>query len=247
MVSTSPDYARRIRVLIQDAIATGRPYDAVHIEHFRGAVAADLFQPLDARVVYDAVDCLAALAEQAQKHGPRRAVRLVAAAERWRTRRAEDQLLDYADTVSVVAERDWAAMIRDRRIANVVVVPNGVERSPLGPGRLPDRPRAVFTGKLSYHANQAAAQWLLEEIWPLVRREMPAAELTIAGADPPAWLRETASRQGAKLIANPPDMDDVIRAARVAVAPIVYSVGIQNKVLEAMAAGRPVVTTTSAV
>lgn len=246
MVATSPEFASRIRVLIQDAVEDGRPYDAVHIEHFRGAAASDLIRGLNAHVVLDAVDCLAELAAQAQRNGSRWTVRAVAAAESWRTRRAEDRLLDVADVVTVVAERDWAAMTRDRMLDNVLVVPNGVERSHLGLGRLPGARRAIFTGKLSYHANEAALRWLLDDIWPLVKDRVPEAELTIAGDEPPGWLRKAAAGREFVLVANPPEMEPLIRNARVAVAPIVYSVGIQNKVLEAMAAGRPVVTTGSA-
>jgi polysaccharide biosynthesis protein PslH len=246
MVSTSPRFAHCVRKQIAAAEMAGRPYDVVHIEHFRGAVAANLFQGLDAHVVYDAVDCLAALAQQAQMFGVDRRVRIVAGLERTRTQRAEDRLIDQASFISVVAERDRMAMVRGRAIENVVVIPNGVESAVVRLGPLPDLPRAVFTGKLSYHANQAALKWLLDSIWPQVRRALPTAELTVAGADPPEWVRQATRAAGIILIANPPDMPSVLRTARVAVAPITYSVGIQNKVLEAMGAGLPVVASSSA-
>ena len=246
MVSTSPRFARCVRKQLALAKLGGRPYDVVHIEHFRGAVAANLFHGLDAHVVYDAVDCLTALAEQAQAFGVDHRVRIVAGLERGRTQRAEDRLVDQASFVSVVAERDRIAMVRNRPIENVIVIPNGVERAVARPGPLPDLPRAVFTGKLSYHANQAALKWLLDSIWPQVRRAMPTAQLTVAGADPPEWVRQATRAAGIILIANPPDMPGVLRTARVAVAPVTYSVGIQNKVLEAMGAGLPVVASSSA-
>lgn len=246
MVSTSPRFARCVREQLVTAELSGRPYDVVHIEHFRGAVAANLFQGLDAHVVYDAVDCLTALAEQAQAFGVDRRVRIVAGIERGRTQRAEDRLIEQASFISVVAERDRIAMVRDRPIKNVVVIPNGVERAVARPAPLSDVPRAVFTGKLSYHANQAALKWLLDGIWPQVRQALPTAELTIAGADPPEWVLQATHTAGVILIANPPNMSSVLRTARVAVAPITYSVGIQNKVLEAMGAGLPVVASSSA-
>jgi len=246
MVSTSPEFALTLRRLLATAEEAGRRFDAVHIEHFRGAAAAGLGRDIEARVIYDAVDCLAALAAQACTHGVQSSVRIMARAEIWRTRRAEDRLIDAADVVSVVAERERAAMVRGRLCEHVVVIPNGVERAVSRPGRLPDLPRVVFTGKLSYHANQAALKWLFDEVWPRVLRLRPAAELTIAGADPPQWVREASRAAGIVLIANPPDMAGVLRTARVAVAPVTYSVGIQNKVLEAMGAALPVVATSSA-
>lgn len=247
MVSTSPEFARTLRSLILDAKRAGRPFDSVHIEHFRGANAANLAEGLDAHVVYDAVDCLSVLAEQARTGAIDRKVRLVAGTERWRTRRAEDLLIDRADFIAVVAERDRTAMVRERSLEHVVVIPNGVERAVSRPGRLTEIPRVVFTGKLSYHANQAALRWLVEDIWPRVRQSVAAAELTVAGADPPEWLRRAAGSTGISVVANPPDMNIVLRSARVGVAPMTYSVGIQNKVLEAMGAALPVVATRSAV
>ena len=106
MVSTSRRFASQARSLIQGARRDGEPYDAIHVEHFRGAVALDLESGLDARVVYDAVDCLADLARLARKHNPDRRVRLVAGYEEGPTRSAERRILERADVVTVVSERD---------------------------------------------------------------------------------------------------------------------------------------------
>lgn len=244
MFSTSPTFAARIRQLIRQANDQGFPYAAIHVEHLRGAAAANLWRGINARVVYDAVDCLAELAHLAHQYSPSRTVRLASRTEEWWTRRSEDQLIRLADVVTVAAECDRQAMLRNGAHDHVLVIPNVVVRTD-GVGSLPEVPRAVSTGKLSYHANQAAIRWLLDQIWPRVQRGIPDAHLTIAGADPPNWLRERADRQGIDLIANPVAIDPNIRSARVALAPITYGVGIQDKILDAMAAGRPVVTTPS--
>lgn len=245
-ISRSAPFARVVRELIWRERATGKPFDALHVEHYRGASAIDLFQPIEGlRVVYDAVDCLAQLAELTSIHSPNPLVKRLARLEAGPTRDEEDALLMRADVITVVAERDRAAMLRGRRMDHVHVVPNGVDLNPQ-PATLSREPVAVFSGKLSYHANQAAARWLLADIWPEVRRAVPDARLRVAGADPPHWLVDASGRDGVEVIANPLDMTAVLDASRVAVAPVVYSVGIQNKVLEAMAAGLPVVATQSA-
>jgi glycosyltransferase involved in cell wall biosynthesis len=245
-ISRSATFARTVRELIWRARAAGRPFDALHVEHYRAASAVDLFQPIEGvRVVYDAVDCLAALAELTSAHSPNAFVKRLARLEAGPTRDEEDALLMQADAITVVAERDRAAMLRGRHMDHVHVVPNGVDPSPQ-PATLTRDPVAVFSGKLSYHANQAAVSWLLADIWPEVRRLAPDARLCVAGADPPRWLVDASGRDGVEIIANPRDMTAVLAASRVAVAPVVYSVGIQNKVLEAMAAGLPVVATRSA-
>lgn len=244
IVSSSAPFAREIRNLIRDAWLEGRPYHAVHVEHFRGAAAVDLFSPLGAPVLYDAVDCLAELARLSRRHGPNPFVRGVARLEEARTRAAERKLLDCVDVVTVVAERDRQAMVGPGCAIPVHVVPNGSPVRP-APVSLTSEPRACFTGKLSYHANQAAARVLIEEIWPRVRAEVPSAELVIAGADPPVWLLKS-QRDGVRVVANPVDMTPIIEQSRVSLAPVVYSVGIQNKVLEAMATGVPVVASETA-
>lgn len=244
-VARSADCARLVRQLIHDANTFGRPFDVVHVEHMRGAAAVDLFDRLPVRTVFDSVDCLSELAGLTREYGPNLLVRRLAAFEQPRTRHIEAGLLQRSDVVTVVADRDRQALLQINPEARVVVIPNGVAvdgaRRPL-----PAEPRVVFSGKLSYHANSAAARVLVNHIWPLVRSTVPDAELTIAGADPPRWLRRHDGVAGIRIVANPPDMAPVIRAARVSVAPIVYSVGIQNKVLEAMAHGLPVVATRSA-
>jgi glycosyltransferase involved in cell wall biosynthesis len=75
---------------------------------------------------------------------------------------------------------------------------------------------------------------------------VPEATLTIAGAGPPRWLRAAHGKDGVEVVADPPDLLELVAAARVALAPLVYSVGVQNKVLEAMGRGVPVVATGAA-
>ena len=245
-ISRSSAFAKLVRELIWNARAGNQPFDAVHVEHYRGAAALDLHEPFEAvRIVYDAVDCLAQLAELTRAHSPNLFVRSLAGLEVSATREAEDDLLAHADAITVVAERDRVAMLRGRMLNHVHVVPNGVDAAPR-PVAPATEPVAVFTGKLSYHANQAAVAWLLSDIWPEVRRSLPDARLRVAGANPPRWLRRQSGRDGVEVIANPDDMTAILSTARVAVAPVVYSVGIQNKVLEAMAIGLPVVATSSA-
>lgn len=241
IVSTSLPYARAARQLIAEARERGRPFDAVHVEHFRGASAINLFAGLDARVVYDAVDCLAALATMTAEAGPNRLVRQIARYEASRTKVAEDRLLTMADAITVVAERDQREMARQANCSPIYVIPNGVQRR-ADRRQLTIEPRMIFSGKLSYHANQAAVRWFLKQTWPQILTGRPDAQLVLAGADPPAWMRQLHA-PGVELISNPPDLLSLIEGARVAIAPMTYGVGIQNKVLEAMACGVPVVGT----
>ncbi len=141
------------------------------------------------------------------------------------------------------------------------VVPNGVDLEHFAFCGQEHRHsnRIVFSGKMSYHANVTAALHLVNDIMPLVWAQRPDAEVWLVGKDPAPELRALADRQaGSEVGQNParqeiqparrvvvtgevPAMQDFIQAAAVAVAPLLYGAGIQNKVLEAMACGAPVV------
>lgn len=105
------------------------------------------------------------------------------------------------------------------------------------------QPRAMFLGNLSVPHNVDAACFLAREIWPLVRTEVPAAELQLVGADPAPAVRELGATAGVTVTGRVPDLLPFWQATAVLVAPLRFSSGIQNKVLEAMAAGVPVVAT----
>jgi glycosyltransferase involved in cell wall biosynthesis len=245
VVSTSPALAGQVRRLIADARAAGRPFDVVHVEHLRGAAAADLLAGFGVWTVYDAVDCISELARLTWKLNPAPVTRLVAWREQQPTRRLERAFATAADCTTVVAERDAEALRDLNPAARIEVIPNGVTCLPV-PVELTCQPSVIFTGKLSYHANQAAIRRFLAESWPWVVQAVPDARLVIAGADPPGWLLDRADGASVKVVANPPEMASLISEARVSIAPMSYSVGIQNKILEAMAAGVPVVATSVA-
>jgi glycosyltransferase involved in cell wall biosynthesis len=245
IVSTSPALAHEVRSIVAGARAASRPFDVLHVEHLRGAAATGLPARLGLWTVFDAVDCISELARLTRLQGPGRLTRLVARREERPTRRLERAITAAADVTTVVAVRDALALRELAPTACIEVVSNGVTCPPTRTA-LTDEPIVIFTGKLSYHANQAAIRWFLDAIWPQVQTSVPAARLVIAGADPPTWLRARQRSQQVTVIANPPDMQRHIAEARVAVAPMAYGVGIQNKILEAMACGVPVVATRAA-
>lgn len=126
------------------------------------------------------------------------------------------------------------------------VLPNGVDLTYFYPANLPRRPEVVFSGKMSYHANVTAALYLLDEVMPWVWRSRPDVHLTIVGSRPPRSIRARAGERVA-VTGYVEDVRPFLQQAAVAVAPMPYGAGIQNKVLEAMACATPVVATPQAV
>jgi glycosyltransferase involved in cell wall biosynthesis len=95
---------------------------------------------------------------------------------------------------------------------------------------------------MSYHANVSAALHLVQDIMPLVWRHKPSARVWVVGKDPPRAIRRLqAIDDRVEVTGTVPDLRPYLLGAMVAAVPAPYGAGIQNKVLEAMACGTPVV------
>ena len=98
----------------------------------------------------------------------------------------------------------------------------------------------VFTGAMDYWANVDAVSWFVDEVLDAVRRQLPDQKFYIVGARPTAAASQLAS-DSVVVTGSVEDIRPYIRHAGVVVAPLRIARGIQNKVLEAMSMGRPVV------
>ena len=126
--------------------------------------------------------------------------------------------------------------------AGISVIPNGVDLEYFRPLQLErQRFNLVFSGKMSYHANVATALYLYHQIMPLIWQHRPEATLTIVGSKPPKTIQALGNDPRVEVTGYVEDMRPYVGRAEVMLSPMVYSVGIQNKVLEAMALGTPVV------
>ncbi|MBU5614566.1 glycosyltransferase family 4 protein [Geomonas azotofigens] len=125
-----------------------------------------------------------------------------------------------------------------------VPIPAGMDLTPASYPRVPGR--LLFLASYKYRpTNVEAALWFHAEVLPLVRRDVPEAEFVIAGFGPPPRLLELAERDPATRVTGfVDDTDQLYKSASVFVAPILTGGGIIVKVLDALAAGTPVVTTT---
>ncbi len=216
-------------------------FDVAHVEHLRGAVLAETLGDLP--VVFDSVDSIALLFEKVLKDAPSLKSRFMAALDVARTRRFEGTLTERFRAVAVTSEADREALIALGSAAEgITVVPNGVDLDYFQPMPVERHPqRLVFTGKMSYHANIAAAQDLVEKIMPLVWEQQPHAQLQIVGKDPAPVIQLLGEHPNISVTGFVADMRPYLAEASLAVSTVRYGVGIQNKVLEAMAMKTPVV------
>jgi len=159
--------------------------------------------------------------------------------------RFEAEAMRRAHATLVVTDRERCDLQAIAPGADVRVVGNGIDLDAFRPARPPSSDaRLVFAGVFSYRPNERGALWFAREVWPLVRKHRPDARLTLVGANPTAAIRGLAEQDNTiEVTGTVPDVRPFIWRAAVAVAPLLEARGIQNKVLEALAARVPVVTT----
>jgi len=220
------------------------PFDIVHVEHLRAAhFGLDISYPR----IWDAIDSISLLSKQAAKNNPSALIKLLAKFELARTRRYEAAMLQQYDRTIVTSPIDREALRELGPNAQIMVVPNGVDLEYFTPRDQPREPDSIImTGKMSYHANVAAALYFCQEILPRIWLYKPHTKVYIVGNNPPKSIKKLACDKRIIVTGFVSDMRSYLARAVVSVAPIVYGVGIQNKVLEAMAMGIPVVATSQA-
>jgi glycosyltransferase involved in cell wall biosynthesis len=249
------------------------PYDVVHVEHLRGVnyglwlkmhlpTADGAARP---PIVWDAVDCISHLFRQAAQKSRSLKGRLMTSFELGRTERYEGWLVSQFEQVMVTSPVDKKALEALWRTSAarhngqspdssgprwLSVLPNGVDLAYFTPSEEPRDPATVvLSGKMSYHANVSAALHLVNDIMPRVWAVNPAARVVITGKDPTQQVSQLALQHAGRVevTGTVPDIRPSLRRATVAVAPVLYSAGIQNKVLEAMACGTPVIANPQAI
>jgi len=157
-----------------------------------------------------------------------------------------------ADGVVAMSAPDAEAIRAVAPRAQIAAVPPGVDRATLAPrDRRPQPGRVLYLGLMEHYPNLDGLLFLYRDIWPLVRRDFPAAHLTIVGKGAreelsrvaPAVLLAMEADQTVELVGFVPDLPPVLDSHAVMAAPLRLGGGVRNKVIEAMAAGLPVVTT----
>lgn len=233
-------YLHELRGQLADALA--ERWDAAIVEHdWALAWVRELPAELPIGLVFqNLTDAL--LKRQADtEEGPRRL---------WRRRDARLARAEIDRRIGRVSHAfacstDDAGEVTRRWSLPCAVVPNGADVEHLASvpqdGQIPER--LLFTGTMSYPPNAQGARWLVERVLPAIRARHPGVTLEIVGRNPPAAVRQLAG-DGVTVTGRVPDLASHFTSAAVVVAPLLSGSGTKLKVLEAMAAGRPVVTTT---
>ncbi|MBC7908739.1 MAG: TIGR03087 family PEP-CTERM/XrtA system glycosyltransferase [Rhodospirillaceae bacterium] len=173
----------------------------------------------------------------------------------WVYRREAARLLEFdramavsADAVTFVSEAEAQLFRRQapETAAKIRGISNGIDLDTFAPGPYPapfTGPTMVFTGAMDYWPNVDAVGWFSAKILPRIRASLPTASFVIVGSNPTDEVRRLAELPGVTVTGRVPDVRPYLAHAHAVVAPMRVARGIQNKVLEGMAMGRPVITT----
>jgi sugar transferase (PEP-CTERM/EpsH1 system associated) len=127
---------------------------------------------------------------------------------------------------------------------NTRTIGNGVDSDffqPSGPSG--DLSRLVFTGVLGYGPNEDAVVYFCESILPLIHRENPAVTFSAVGKDPSDRVKALQGLRGVEIVGTVPDVRPHLERAGIFVCPLRWGAGVKNKLLAALAMGKPVVAT----
>jgi len=158
-------------------------------------------------------------------------------------KREEQRLARRFDVCTATTRAEWDTL-ESYRCANATDwFPNGVDVDYFAPSHEPYDPDLIsFVGRMDYYPNQEAMFKFCADVLPLLHKQRPQLKLQIVGADPSPAVRRLARQQNVTVMGSVPDVRPFLTGSVLLVAPLSIARGTQNKLLESMAAGVPVVT-----
>lgn len=157
----------------------------------------------------------------------------------------ECKMLNHTDGLMAITSRDLEQYRQHGLEKPAITLPIGLnfEKYKRNDTGLSDSPADVsFIGSLDWLPNTEGLQWMLEKVWPLVVAKLPSARFYIAGRHCPDWLKN-GHWPGVKVVGEVPDALEFIISHHLVAVPLLSGGGMRVKILEAMAAGRPVLST----
>lgn len=225
--------------LALDALIKRVHFDAVHVQHLR--MSPYLARRKDVARILDLPDAFSLYWERRKTIKRGLLTTLFENEEQKRVLAYEPILKEYNMSL-VCSQEDLEYMERTHHTGNMRLLPNGVDMTTFRAGNHDycTNDTILFTGNMDYAPNVDAVVYFADAILPLIRQQMPHVRFVIAGQRPVPKVSELANDH-IEVTGFVKDLAAMYNTASVVVAPLRFGAGTQNKVLEAMAMGIPVV------
>ncbi len=231
--------------LIQDVTARNR-FDIIHFESIHmAAYAPALRKHTDALFVYDWHNIESELMFRYGANTPSIVRKLYARLTGARLSGLERQILRDGSAHVVCSAREQINLHQISPTARLAIVENGVDAQSFTAvdNHAGDPHRIIFVGSMNYHANIEAARYFVHKVWPDLRSGHPHWRLTLVGSSPAPGVLELQHQAGVEVTGTVPDVRPYYENALASVVPLQTGGGTRLKILEAMAAGVPVIST----
>lgn len=238
-------YSRSLHALVSD-LDRREGFDAIHLNHLDAALTLP-HRDGKRHIVLDEHNIVSNQAITTLRGEKRLAMRVLLRQEIVKLQRAESQLACASSRVLVCSEVDRLHLRKLCSSADAVVIPNGVDLdyfSPLDKSSK-ERDTILFIGSMDYEPCDRAMRYFCSEVLPLIWRRRPNVKLIVVGRNPSPSLRALTSHEPRiELTGRVPDVRQVAKRAAAFIVPLLSGSGTRLKILEAMAMGLPIVTTT---
>lgn len=230
---------------VLDDLTAHETYDAVLYESVQ---LANYRLPSNVPMVIDEHNIEYELLERTRQNEPIGIRKLYSWLEGVYVKRAETARWRQAAVVLVTSDRECDALATHAPETPCIVVPNGVDIEYFARGQSDSNEDAnaqqiIFTGTMNYFPNVNGAMYFARQCWPIIREHAPDATWNLVGKSPAASVADLARLPGVTVTGGVPDMRPYLTSAAVAIAPLRIGAGTRLKILEALAMGKAVVTT----
>lgn len=230
----------KMQSLIESKLASGK-FDAIYIHLFRMAQFVR-----DHKDLYRILDLTDVISGELFRSLPYRNFfwKLLYAIEAKRINKYEKKLTDSIEEIWLISTADLEILSSLSPKANIKLISNGVDEDKFHVIKVKKIPyRIIFTGHMSVYHNIDAALYFASEVFPAIQKTFPGSTFVIAGAEPSQAVVDLQKLENIQVLGYVEDLNKELNSSHVFVAPLRFAAGVQNKVLEAMAAGIPVIAT----